>query len=51
MNCRNGSITRKTIPNRKNPGESTVQILESRISTVRIVGGVRFGYQKIQIQP
>ncbi len=51
MNCRNGSITRKTIPNRKNRGECTVQILESRISTVRIVVGVRFRYQKLQIQP
>lgn len=36
MNCRNGSITRKTILNRKNQEKSTVQIPETRISTVRI---------------
>ena len=38
MNCRNGSITRKTILNRKNQEKSTVQIPETRIPTVRIGG-------------
>lgn len=39
MNCRHGSITRKTIPNRKNQEKSTVLISEILNSTVKIVVG------------
>ena len=41
MNCRNGSITKKTILNRKNQEKSTVQIPETPNSTVKIV--TRYG--------
>ena len=34
MNCRNGSITRKTILNRKNQEQDTVQILKTLFLTV-----------------
>ena len=39
MNCRHSSITRKTIPNRKNQEKSTVLISEILNSTVKIVVG------------
>ena len=46
IGCRNGSITRKTILNRKNQEKNAVQISENPKLTVRTVVGVRFRYRK-----